>query len=181
MVLFAPGWGNHLQAQERILIKEGDLFPEVVLKPPVDSKDRIYLGISGEAPFAVKDIKAKVILVEIMNVYCASCQNMAPIYNKLYTLIDSQPEIRKQIKIIGIAAGNDDQEIKIYRDHFQVPFPFNSGCPVCHAQGHRRQPDPFLYFGQARTERKNGRSGLNPPGFQRTLRRVAFRNEVIDD
>lgn len=143
MVLFTPGWGNYLQAQERILIKEGDLFPEVVLKPPVDSKDRIYLGISGEAPFAVKDIKAKVILVEIMNVYCASCQNMAPIYNKLYALIDSQPEIRKQIKIIGIAAGNDDQEIKIYRDHFQVPFPLIPDAQYVMHKAIGGSPTPF--------------------------------------
>jgi methyl coenzyme M reductase subunit C len=46
MILFAPGWINHLQAQERILIKEGDPFPEVVLESPVDPKDRAYLGIS---------------------------------------------------------------------------------------------------------------------------------------
>ncbi len=121
--LSVTGWVNRLQAQERVLIKEGDLFPGVVLKPPVQPGDRAYLGISGDSPFAVKDIKAKVILVEIMNVYCASCQNMAPIYNELYALINSQPAIRKQIKMIGIAVGNEDEEIRIFRDHFQVPFP----------------------------------------------------------
>lgn len=143
MVFLAPGWGARIEAQEKKVIKEGDLFPEVVLKAPVNPKDRAYLGISGKGPFAIKDIKAEVILVEIMNVYCVSCQNMAPIYNKLHALIDSHPKIRKQIKLIGVAAGNDDDEIKIYRDAFQVPFPL---IPDAHYVVHKAiggSPTPF--------------------------------------
>jgi hypothetical protein len=61
--------------------------------------------------------------VEIMNVYCVSCQNLAPIYNQLFALIQSDPETRDQIKMVSVAAGNNDEEVKIFRDHFQVPFP----------------------------------------------------------
>ena len=111
------------RAQENPLIKEGDPFPGVILKTPGDAKDRAYLEISGKENFAIKEIKAKVILVEIMNVYCASCQNLAPIYNKLFARIQSNPDTRKGIKMIGVAAGNNDQEVKIFRDHFQVPYP----------------------------------------------------------
>src|SRR5208283_5643905 len=110
-------------AQENHLIKEGELFPGVVLKTPGDFKDRVYLEMLGKENFDIKEIKAKVILVEIMNVYCASCQNLAPIYNKLFARIQSNPDTRKGIKMIGIAAGNNDQEVKIFRDHFQVPYP----------------------------------------------------------
>ncbi len=120
--LLFPGLVPSLQARQP-LIQEGDLFPDISLKTPSGARDRAYLGIPPKNTFTVKDIKAKVILVEIMNVYCASCQNQAPIYNKLFNLIQANPKTRNQIKIIGVSAGNNDQEIKIFRDQFQVPFP----------------------------------------------------------
>jgi len=123
IVLGIFGLAAELRAQENPLIKEGDPFPGVVLKTPDEVKDRAYLEISGKENFAIKEIKAKVILVEIMNVYCASCQNLAPIYNKLFARIQSNPDTRKGIKMIGVAAGNNEQEVKIFRDHFQVPYP----------------------------------------------------------
>ncbi len=117
------GLVTEIRAQRNPLTKEGDLFPDVVLKTPGDANDRRYLQISDKENFTIKDIKAKVILVEIMNVYCASCQNLAPVYNDLFARIQSNPDIRKKIKMVGIAAGNNDQEVKIFRDHFQVPYP----------------------------------------------------------
>jgi hypothetical protein len=122
IALFFFGWLTGLQAQQP-LIQSGNLFPDVTLKTPLAVKDRTYLGISKGTKFAVKDIKAKVILVEIMNVYCVSCQKQAPIYNKLSALIESDPTTRNQIKIMAVSAGNNAQEVKIFRDHFQVPFP----------------------------------------------------------
>lgn len=117
------GLATEIRAQKNPLTKEGDSFPGVVLKTPADAKDRSYLQISDKENFVIKDIKAKVILVEIMNVYCASCQNLAPVYNELFARIQSNPDTRRKIKMIGIAAGNNDQEVKIFRDHFQVPYP----------------------------------------------------------
>ena len=123
VVLLAPGWTKPLQAQEKPVITAGDFFPKITLKAPVNPRDKAYLGIPKKNIFAVKDIPAEVILVEIMNVYCASCQNMAPVYNKLFARIEARPALRKKIKMVAFAVGNDEGEIKIYRDHFQVPFP----------------------------------------------------------
>jgi hypothetical protein len=123
MLVFFSGWPAVVQAQEKTLIKGGEAFPEVALKTPAQAKDRTYLGVSGGDHFRIQDLKAKVILVEIMNVYCTACQNQAPLYNQLFALIQSNPDTRNQIKMIGIAAGNDDEEVKNFRDHFQVPYP----------------------------------------------------------
>lgn len=135
-----------LRAQQIPVIKEGDLFPGVALPTPADPNDRTYLGISDKDYFAIKDMKAKVILVEIMNVYCASCQNQAPIYNKLFDLIQSKSEIRDKIKIVAIAAGNNDQEIKIFRDHFQVPFPIIPDSQYAMHKAIGGSPTPFSIF-----------------------------------
>jgi peroxiredoxin len=126
MLLFLSGWPTDSRAQENKLIKKGDAFPEIALKTPSQAKDRTYLGISGGDQFKVKELKAEVILVEIFDVYCLPCQKQAPLYRQLFGMIQSNPTARDQIKMIGIAVGNDESEIKKFRDHFQVPYPIVS-------------------------------------------------------
>jgi hypothetical protein len=123
LLVFFSEWTTNLRAQEKTLIKGGDPFPEIDLKTPAEAKDKAYLGIPGGARFRIKDLKAKIVLVEILNVYCAACQKQAPLYNQLFALIQSQRSLRKQIKMVGIAAGNDDEEVKIFRKSFQIPYP----------------------------------------------------------
>jgi hypothetical protein len=43
--------------------------------------------------------------------------------DELYALIEKNEGLKQKIKIIGIGAGNNDMEIKLYRDSFKVPFP----------------------------------------------------------
>jgi hypothetical protein len=123
LLCFFPGWTTDLQAQEKTLIKGGDAFPEVTLKTPFQDRDRKYLGISGGERFRINDLQARIVLVEILDVYCAACQKQAPLYNQLYALIRSHPAARKQIKMIGIAVGNNDEEVDSFRTAFQVPYP----------------------------------------------------------
>jgi hypothetical protein len=122
-VLLFSGVGNDLRAQGSKLIKKGEAFPDVALKTPSQAKDKAYLGISGGATFTIKDLKAEVILVEIFDVYCLPCQKQAPLYKQLFGMIQSNPAAREQIKMIGIAVGNDEAEIKKFQDHFQIPYP----------------------------------------------------------
>ncbi len=146
IVLAAFGWAPGLWAGQRTLIKEGDLFPDVALKTPPAARDKAYLGISGGESFTVKDIKAKLILVEIMNVYCSACQNQAPIYNKLFDLIQSNPKLRNLIKMVGVSAGNNAEEIKIYQDHFKVPFPIIPDPKYVMHAAIGGSPTPFSIF-----------------------------------
>ena len=125
-LLFFSGGLNDLQAQGKKFIQKGDAFPEVALKAPSQAKDRTYLGLSGDDPFKIKDLKAEVILVEIFDVYCLPCQKQAPLYKQLFGLIQSNPATRDQIKMIGVAVGNDASEIKKFQDHFQIPYPIIS-------------------------------------------------------
>jgi hypothetical protein len=151
MAFFLTGRAADLQAQQP-LIQAGALFPQVKLNTPLDAKDRTYLGLSDQKEFAVKDIKARVIVVEIMNVYCVSCQNQAPIYNQLIDLIHSDPKTRNQIKIISFAAGNNDQEVKIFRDHFQVPFPIIPDPQYVMHAAIGGSPTPFSIFVRRETK-----------------------------
>ncbi len=146
MFLFFFGGPAELRAQEKTFIKGGDDFPATALKTPLKAKDRAYLGIPKGDRFTIQDIQAKVILVEILNVYCAACQKQAPSYNRLFDLIQSKAATRKQIKMIGIAVGNDDEEIKIFRDHFQIPYPIIPDTQYILHEAVGGSPTPFSIF-----------------------------------
>jgi thiol-disulfide isomerase/thioredoxin len=110
------------QAQQA-LISAGDLFPETPLPTPSDSKDRAYLGIPEGRTFLLKEVKGEAVLVEILNVYCGHCQDQTGYYNKLFDLVGKDPHTKGRIKIMGFAAGNDETEVKEFRETFKVPYP----------------------------------------------------------
>ncbi|MDY6971970.1 MAG: TlpA disulfide reductase family protein [Thermodesulfobacteriota bacterium] len=114
---------DHVFCGQKGLIKEGDDFPEISMKTPSDPMLLVYLGLSEGKSFTLTDVKADLILVEIMNINCGSCRKQAPIYNKLYSLIESTPETKGRIKMLAIASGSKDEYIKKYIDYFKVPYP----------------------------------------------------------
>ena len=127
MILFVSwllgGCLKEAEAKTIKLIKAGDSFPEIPMQMPKDPKERAYLGLTGGKTFTLKQVKANLVIVEIMSVYCPSCQLQAPIYNKLFNLIENDPKTKGRIKIIGIAAGNGNLEVKDFRDKRNVQFP----------------------------------------------------------
>lgn len=123
VIPFLWDMGTCASAGQEALIKAGDPFPDIPLMAPENPKEAAYLGIPEGRRFLVKDVKADLVLVEIMNVYCASCWRQVPVYNELYTLIESNPETRGRIKMIGVAVGNKDWEVTYFRGKFEVPFP----------------------------------------------------------
>ena len=49
--------------------KEGAALPEIDLPVPKDVVHQTYLGLSGEDLFQIQQIKAKVVIIEIFNMY----------------------------------------------------------------------------------------------------------------
>ena len=47
----------------------GDTLPTIKLALPEDSQTRTYLGLEGSGQFAVPQIKAEVVVIEIFNMY----------------------------------------------------------------------------------------------------------------
>ena len=89
----------------------------------VDKNDIEYLGLSAEAAsFALKEIEADYIIVQIFNMYCIYCQNEAPKVNKMYELTKKKKEYAG-IKILGIGAGNTPLEISEFKREFETKFP----------------------------------------------------------
>ena len=98
-------------------------MPDITLSAPRDSADKNYLGLSGFGSFKIPQIRAKVVVIEIFNMYCPYCQREAPNVNKLYAKIDHNPALKDVVKVIGIGAGNTPFEVGIFSKKYNVPFP----------------------------------------------------------
>jgi thiol-disulfide isomerase/thioredoxin len=102
---------------------KGGVLPQIKLPVPEDPDEKEYLGLPGSSFFRIPQIKAKVVIIEIFSMYCPKCQKIAPGIDKLYYLIESDPDLRNKIKLIGIGAGNSRYEVDVFKKTFNTPFP----------------------------------------------------------
>src|SRR4030042_761043 len=101
----------------------GETLPVIKLPAPQTPAAKGYLGLANGGSFAVSQIKAQVVIIEIFNMYCSNCQREAARVNELYRLIEKDQKVRGKIKMIGIGAGNTPLEVEVFRKNFQVLFP----------------------------------------------------------
>ena len=110
-----------LAAQKQLA--SGDDLPAIKLPAPQTPAAKSYLGLASGETFAVSQIKAEVLIIEIFNMYCSNCQREAPRVNELYRLINKDQKLKERIKMIGIGAGNTPLEVEVFRKNYQVIFP----------------------------------------------------------
>jgi thiol-disulfide isomerase/thioredoxin len=101
-------------------------FPDLTFTQTLSKNERAYLGIPQKRSFSIKEIHGNLILVEFISTYCVSCQRQAPIFNELYSSIEKDPRLRGKVKMIGVAAGNNMDEVEVYKNTYQVPYPILS-------------------------------------------------------
>lgn len=135
-VSFCPVYGAEL-------ISAGMKLPEFTLAVSESQEARQYLGLKNLNAFSVKQISAKLVLLEIFSVYCPHCQKQAPKANKLYKIIRDNQDLDKDIKVIGIGVGNNLREINAYRTEFRVGFPL---APDVNFQIHKLLGEPRTPF-----------------------------------
>jgi len=90
---------------------------------PGESADRSYLGLSRGGSFKIPQVNAQVVILEVFSMYCPFCQREAPNINRLYRLIEENPNLQGKIKLIGIGAGNSSYEVNVFRTKYGIPFP----------------------------------------------------------
>ena len=101
----------------------GEEFPDIKIDYGLPSKDAHYLGVSEDKSFKLKGISADLVLVEVLNVYCSRCRTQAPVMGELFRKIQSEPYLKDSVKILALAAGNQEWEIKFFKKMFDVPYP----------------------------------------------------------
>ncbi|MGZ3525641.1 MAG: TlpA family protein disulfide reductase [Thermodesulfobacteriota bacterium] len=98
-------------------------FPDLTFPQTLSEEEQAYLGILQKKSFSIKEIRGNLILIEFISIYCTSCQRQAPIFNELYSYIETDPRLRGKVKMVGIAAGNGLHEVGIYKKTYQIPYP----------------------------------------------------------
>jgi peroxiredoxin len=116
-------WVVHSASAAGTPLRIGGRLPAIRLPFPKEAGEKSYLGVSGQGPFRIHQIRTTVILIEIFSLYCPQCQASAPEVNALYQIIEQIPDIKDRIKMIGIGAGNSVLEVNTFKNQHGVPFP----------------------------------------------------------
>jgi len=98
-------------------------FPDLTFTQTLSKNEQTYLGIPPKKSFSFSEIHGNLILIEIISIYCVSCQRQAPIFNELYSSIEKDPRLRGKVMMIGVAAGNSLHEVEFFKKTYQVPYP----------------------------------------------------------
>jgi peroxiredoxin len=123
VLILSVGWSTFAANKPP---QKGETLPSIQLPVPKSLVEKSYLGLSREGSFTIPQIKARVVIIEIFSMYCPYCQKDAPGVNELYQLVEKNPDLKKDIKLIGIGAGNTPYEVETYKKTYTVPFPLFS-------------------------------------------------------
>jgi hypothetical protein len=103
------------------LPKKGDTLPGFEIQSPPAAKARSYLGISRET-FRLGEVGCRVLLLEVIGVYCPQCYRQAPLFNNLFGRIE-KGRLKGQVKMLALAAGGAPNEIQYLYEQVQYSFP----------------------------------------------------------
>ena len=98
-------------------------FPELTFRQSLSKEEQTYLGIPRKTSFLFNEIEGSLILIEFLSTYCVSCQRQMPIFNEVYASIEKDPKLKRKVKMIGIAAGNNLKEVDHFKKEHKVPYP----------------------------------------------------------
>jgi hypothetical protein len=103
------------------LPRKGDLLPALALRTPEAPAERAYLGVWQDT-FHLTDVACRLLLLEVIGVYCPRCYQQAPLFTNLYRRIEKGP-LKGRVKMLGLAAGGTVMEIAYLREQGQYLFP----------------------------------------------------------
>jgi peroxiredoxin len=101
-------------------------FPDLIFAQSLSREEQNYFGLPSKKVFSFREIQGNLILVEFLSTYCINCQLQAPIFNEVYSLIERDPRLKGKAKMIGIAAGNNLNEVQIFKKAYSIPYPILS-------------------------------------------------------
>lgn len=100
-----------------------DVWSAIRLPVPARDRDRHYLGLSKGETFALEQIDADLIVVQVYSMYCPICQREAERVNTLFDQIIGNTKIAAKTRVLGIGVGNSAYEVDFYRSTYNVLFP----------------------------------------------------------
>lgn len=109
-------------AQADSLPAPGQTLPTLALKVPALAEDAQALGVAGKKTFRLQDLKAKVLVIEVIGVYCAECMKQVRSFNTLHSRLARRIQAG-EVLMLGLAAGGTDMEVENLRKKGIYKFP----------------------------------------------------------
>lgn len=104
-------------------ISEGSTLPGFKMEMSLNSEMMQYLGVAAGPDFSLKQIHSKLIVIEFLSALCQECHKNAPQVNKLYDIISNDSDLHADVKMLGIAVGNNTKLVDVYKKTYKVKFP----------------------------------------------------------
>ena len=104
----------------------GPNLPSLKFEKPPSEEAQNYLGLSNMEPFTLSQVQGKIVIIEIMGAFCTSCAANAPVVNKLYSAIQGDPALKKDVKLFAIGVGSKPKELQAFKKTYRVQFPLVS-------------------------------------------------------
>ncbi len=96
---------------------------DIPLPTPVSKADAAYLGLSDATDsFRMDQIRARVLVVEVFDMYCRFCQGAAPKVDQVYEL-NLHSGFGDEVKMIGVGRMNTEMEVATFKEKYKVRFP----------------------------------------------------------
>ena len=122
----------------------GSQLSQFTLPAPDSQQTLSYLGLRTMDPCTISQIDAKLVLIEFVNALCPHCHANAPIVNRLYQVIEKDPALARDVRIIAICVGNDKTQTGAFKKSFKVPFPVFADQNLVIAQAVKLQKTPTM-------------------------------------
>jgi hypothetical protein len=100
----------------------GDTMPELVLSVPQDPAGQEMLGVAGQSTFALADLKADLIFLEVIGVYCPQCVKQSAGFKTLFNRLN-KGKTKGRVAMVGLAAGGTEAEVRQLLGTGQYLFP----------------------------------------------------------
>ena len=105
------------------LPEKGSVLPEFSMTAPEAEGERNYLGIGNDPEFTFDKIKAEIVVLEIVGVYCPICHKQFPKMTQFFSRIEKDKVLSEKVRIVSIAAGNTDKEVAYLKKQFKLNYP----------------------------------------------------------
>ena len=114
----SSGWsGTSIAAQV------GDPFPPFTLPSNLTREELKELKLPPGESVSLKDFTSELILIELLNVYCHTCQLQVTTFNQLWDAVQTNKQLKSKVSFLGITVGNSAKEIEKFRKSFNVNYP----------------------------------------------------------
>lgn len=111
------------RSQECKLVKVGDPFPPFKLTSNLTLEQQESLNLPADKIISLEQFTAEILIIELLNIYCHTCQQQVPIFNQLWDSVQADTMLKDKVAILGITVGNNAREVIKFQKNFNPQYP----------------------------------------------------------